>query len=198
MPSIQWQPTLFAADPPRVDPTFTAVVRHQLDSRTWVDHGSGWLEGSEAVLDDLLGRSWVPPADHAPGHLTAVDRTTSGIEAIGAALSARYEIGFDRIEATRFRNGHDLLDWTRHPAGEEFTNPVVATVALGSRRSIKLRSRTALGGATTFVLNPGDLFVTGGAAHDTWEHALSRAARVRDPFVMLTFTHSHGRVQPRS
>jgi len=192
--AILWQPTLFAAEAPAVDATFGAVVRHHLDDRTWVEHARGWLRGSEAVLEDLLGRSWEPRRADEPMRLRSLEATPS-LDAMQAALSARYDARFDDAAAALFPNGRHVLGWTRHPVGEHFTNPVVATVVLGARRSIKVRPRTGGSGTTTFVVQPGDLFVTGGAAHDTWEHALARSVRVRDPLVLVTLTHARARDQ---
>src|ERR671927_1608546 len=54
--SLAHQPSMWdVADEAALTPLAGRVVRHELSRGAWVDHLPGWVTGSDAVLDVLLG-----------------------------------------------------------------------------------------------------------------------------------------------
>src|SRR4051812_48177052 len=54
--SLAHQPSMWdLADEPSLAPLAGHVTRHELSDGAWVDHLPGWVTGSDAVLDVLLG-----------------------------------------------------------------------------------------------------------------------------------------------
>jgi hypothetical protein len=54
--SLAHQPSMWdVAEEATLTPLAGRVVRHQLSGGAWVDHLPGWVEGSDPVLDVLLG-----------------------------------------------------------------------------------------------------------------------------------------------
>src|SRR5919205_3517209 len=52
--SLAYQPSMWdVAEEPTLGPL--AVTRHHLGRGAWVDHLAGWVQGSDAVLEVLLG-----------------------------------------------------------------------------------------------------------------------------------------------
>ena len=56
---LPFQPTLFDSEPVTFDRSFSRVERIALDPATWVDHAPGWVQGSDALFEQLISeRSW--------------------------------------------------------------------------------------------------------------------------------------------
>src|SRR3954468_12229771 len=54
--SLAHQPSMWdVAAEPAVTPLAGRVTRHQLSRGAWIDHLPGWVEGSDHVLEVLLG-----------------------------------------------------------------------------------------------------------------------------------------------
>src|SRR3954452_18359413 len=54
--TLAHQPSMWdLAEEAALTPLAASVVRHELSRGAWVDHLPGWVTGSDAVLDVLLG-----------------------------------------------------------------------------------------------------------------------------------------------
>src|SRR3954468_20026074 len=54
--TVAHQPSMWdLAEEAALTPLAGSVVRHELSGGAWVDHLPGWVSGSDAVLDVLLG-----------------------------------------------------------------------------------------------------------------------------------------------
>lgn len=169
---VVWQPELWGfAEAPRVDERFSALVRHRLDPTSWADQMTGWVHSTDAVLDELL-------ATRDPERVPIV-------AAVRSALGARYGVAF-ATTTMELLSGTDAIAWRQHESGRRFTNPVVATVSFGTRRTLRMRSRAG-GGTTNFVCASGDLLVMGGGSQHTWDHSVPRKRRAHGPHVRLVF-----------
>jgi alkylated DNA repair dioxygenase AlkB len=197
------QTSLFDGGEPEVDRGFAGLQRLTLDERSWVDSAPGWLHGSDELFAELLRtgrftqrtvRMWersVPEPRLTAGWSTEVagDDVPMPLREIAAALSERYDIGFDRIWVNLYRDGRDSVAWHGDRNRHTHTNPVVATVSLGARRRFLLRPR---GGRTALELRPGhgDLVVMGGACQHEWEHTVPKEAHAVGPRMSITLRHS--------
>jgi len=200
-PALTWQPSLFASEDAGVDGSFGALRRVQLDGLSWVDHCPGWVVGSDAAFDELVGtvpwtqrRRWMYDREVDEPRLTWWQRVDDDrpleyplLEQARAALSARYGIVFDSVGMNLYRGGADSVAWHRDRIPKEIVDPVVALVSLGEPRKLLLRPKGG-GQSQVFKLGRGDLFVTGGQSQRHFEHSIPKVARA-GPRISVAFRH---------
>ena len=189
------------ADDVRLGALAGRVERTPLAHGAWVDHRSGWVEGSDSVLDSLLRDipwrserrrmydrvvdvprlvSWYADARDLPAPVLVDAR---------AALSAYYapELGEPFVSAgcCLYRDGRDSVAWHGDTIGRGATHDtMVAIVSFGSPRTLALRPRGG-GPSLSFPIGHGDLLVMGGSCQRTWEHAVPKTARAVGPRVSV-------------
>jgi len=195
-----WQRSLFGALDAQADDTFAGLVRHELDTTSWVDHAPGWLSGHETVFDQLaaglawrqrkvtmyerrlpeprLTAWWTPAAGPAPQPVLAT---------MCALLTDRYDEPFDSIGFNWYRRGDDSVAWHGDRHRHSVPNPIVAIVSVGAPRPFRLRPRGG-GASRSFGLGLGDLLVMGGACQHDWEHAVPKVRRA-GPRISITYRH---------
>ena len=198
------QGSLFGVCDPAVDPTFREAERTDLDDTTWVEFVPGWLDGSDAVFDELLGRlelrqrtniamydsvvdeprltAWWHADDYPPGGPTPL------LHDIRNVLVDRYHRPFDSIGFNLYRDGDDSVAWHGDRHRKRVTDPVVAILSVGDPRPLKLRPRGG-GPSHSWQLGHGDLFVMGGACQHDWEHCVPKLRRPVGPRMSITYRH---------
>ncbi|HEY0003054.1 MAG TPA: alpha-ketoglutarate-dependent dioxygenase AlkB [Actinoplanes sp.] len=177
----------------RLEPLSARIERHVLTAGAWVDVLPGWLRGSDAVFETLLGIDW--RADRRQMYDNVVDvprllRWFGGDETLPhaalieakAALNAHYadELGEEFVTAGMclYRDGRDSVAWHGDTIGRSARqDTMVAILSLGSPRQLSLRPRAAGHDTLRFPLGHGDLIVMGGSCQRTWEHAILKTAR---------------------
>lgn len=205
------QPSLFGASSTGLG-DLGAARRIELAGGAWVDHLSGWLTGSDAVLAELLDTLswqqrtvWMYERYVDEPRLSAWWRSDHGPEPLPIlaevrhALDARYGVSFDSIGFNLYRNGDDSVAWHGDTKGPPVPNPVIAILSVGTPRPLRLRPRRethelgvdtgARGEAFGIALGDGDLFVMGGTCQRTWEHAVPKV-RHAEPRMSITYRHS--------
>lgn len=202
---LHWQPTLLGAvaDAPAFDASFATARRIALDDTAWVDHIAGWVDGADALFARVVADA---PWEHRTvrmydrmvdePRLTAWYGKTFADTAVpalfsemAAALRGRYHRAFDGVGAALYRDGHDSVAWHSDRVDPTLVEPLVAIVSLGSARTLRMRPKRKGAATRPFLLLPGDLFVMGGAAQATWEHAVPKVANA-GARVSLQFRHS--------
>jgi alkylated DNA repair dioxygenase AlkB len=179
-----------------------APERHHLTHGAWVDHLPGWVRGSEAVLDVLLGIDW--RAERRVMYDNEVDtprllRWYGGAERLPhdvltearTRLSDHYaaELGEPFVTAGMclYRDGRDSVAWHGDTKGRSATtDTMVAIVSFGAPRPLLLRPRGG-GASIRFPVGHGDLVVMGGSCQRTWEHCVPKTARPVGPRVSVQF-----------
>ncbi len=171
------------------------LERVALDDDCWVDVGRSWLDGADALLDQLLAdlpwrqerrlmwNNWVDEP-----RLTCGVALSSGppvIRAMARALRSTYGIAFDSCWCNHYRDGNDSVAWHADRIGRVEKDPLVAIVSLGGPRTLALRPRTG-GVSRRFRLWSGDLLVMGGATQHRWHHAVPKCADAA-PRTSVTF-----------
>ena len=195
------QASLFdtAREEPRPDESFSTLVRHPLDERSWVDHAPGWLRGADALFEDLVATApwkqrerWMYERKLPEPRLTAGYDTgrplPPALEAIRAALSERYGVTFDSVFLNLYRDGKDSVAWHGDRIARTVVEPLVATVSLGHPRRFLLRPKGG-GPSTRFEPGPGDLIVMGGRCQTEWDHTVPKVASA-GPRISVTVRHS--------
>ncbi|GAA0905096.1 alpha-ketoglutarate-dependent dioxygenase AlkB [Virgisporangium aurantiacum] len=196
------QPSMFddLVDAPSLGPV--APERHHLTRGAWLDHLPGWVRGSEAVLDVLLGIDW--RAERRVMYDNEVDtprllRWYGGAERLPhdvltearIRLSDHYaaELGEPFVTAGMclYRDGRDSVAWHGDTKGRSATaDTMVAIVSFGAPRPLLLRPRGG-GASLRFPVGHGDLVVMGGSCQRTWEHCVPKTARPVGPRVSVQF-----------
>ena len=202
--SLAHQPSMWdVADEPALTPLAGRVTRHPLSRGAWVDHLPGWLEGSDVVLDVLLGDiGWRADRRQMYDREVEVPRllrwygageTLPHASLTGArdALDTHYgpELGEHFVTAGMclYRNGRDSVAWHGDRMGRSRTvDTMVAIVSFGSPRALMLRP-VGGGASLRFTLGHGDLVVMGGSCQRTWEHCIPKTARPVGPRVSVQF-----------
>ncbi len=194
-----------------------------LDGRSSVYHEPGWLEGSDAVFEQLREElPWRSVKRPMYDRIVDVPRLICTIEPSELAtehplVMITYELervlgaGFSSIGANYYRDGHDSVAWHRDRIGNSGRPSTVALLSLGSPRTFAMRphrahpscaSKTAETTAVTratrhqWRLGHGDLLVMRGACQREWEHCVSkeRGAGAR---ISLAFRCRHAAEGPR-
>ncbi len=189
---------MFGAADGAADLSFSALVRHRLDDRSWVDVVPGWLHGHGELFDELLRdapwqhrQRWMYERKVDEPRLVAVfgDELPPRVEQVQAVLSGRYGVELDSVLVNLYRDGRDSVAWHGDTVRKRLADPVVATVSLGERRRFLLRRRG--GGPTVLTLRAGegDLVVMGGACQHEWEHTVPKVASA-GARMSVTFRHS--------
>src|SRR3954470_4138 len=186
-----------------LEPLPGRLTRHRLTAGAWVDVLPGWLHGSDAVFESLLGIDW--RADRRQMYDNVVDvprllRWYGGDEtlphpaltAAKAALSDYYadELGEAFVSAGMclYRDGRDSVAWHGDTIGRSARHDtMVAILSLGSPRHLSLRPRA--GGHETLRFSPGHggPIVRGGSCQRTWEHAILKTAKPVGPRISVQF-----------
>jgi alkylated DNA repair dioxygenase AlkB len=171
-------------------------------SPAWIDHLPGWVRGSEAVLDVLLGIGWRAERRVMYDDEVAVPRLlrwygggerlphevlTEARERLTAHYAAELGEPFVTAGMCLYRDGRDSVAWHGDTTGRSaHSDTMVAIVSFGAPRPLLLRPRGG-GNSIRFPLGHGDLLVMGGSCQRTWEHAVPKTARPVGPRVSVQF-----------
>jgi alkylated DNA repair dioxygenase AlkB len=185
---VRRQLDLFARAEPAFDASFARLRRIDLGDGAWVDHQQGWVSGHDALFDELeRAVPWRSERMRMYDRVVDVPRLIAAlpqdgervahqlIEAMRAALSARYGERFVRATAALYRDGRDSVAWHGDTVARELPEALVATVSLGTPRRFLLRP-AAGGPSQSFALGGGDLVVMGGTCQRTWRHSVPKVA----------------------
>jgi alkylated DNA repair dioxygenase AlkB len=199
-PQVVWQGSLFDdADPERAPMSFEGLRRDDLDATSWLDVVPGWVPDHADLFDWLLAEApWQQRTRTMWDNEVLEPRLVAGIPTpfpdriaeLVAPLDERYGVRFDSCLVNLYRDGSDAVAWHADTVRKVLTNPLVATVSLGARRSFLVRP--AGGGSVARRYNPGegDLIVMGGAMQHDWHHTVPREKSASGARMSVTLRHS--------
>ena len=170
-----------------------AVTRRHLGRGAWVDHLPGWVQGSDEVLEVLLGDiGWRADRRQMYEREVAVPRLlrwygdgeplphpllTEAREALDAHYGPESGEPFVSAGMCLYRDGRDSVAWHGDRLGRgRSTDTMVAIVSFGSPRPLLLRP-VGGGDGLRFPLGHGDLVVMGGSCQRTWEHCIPKTTK---------------------
>ena len=198
---LHHQRSLFGTLTPGYDERFGEAVRVDLDATTWIELVPGWLQGADAVFDELVAALPLRQRTGIQMYDQVIDEPRLsawwGIECgspepsellhdMRLALAERYAETFDSIGFNLYRDGDDSVAWHGDRHRHVVTNPVIAIVSVGAPRPLRLRPRGG-GPSRSWSLGNGDLFVMGGACQHDWEHTVPKVRTVSGPRLSITF-----------
>ncbi|MBW3663844.1 MAG: alpha-ketoglutarate-dependent dioxygenase AlkB [Actinobacteria bacterium] len=162
----------------------------------------GWLAGSDVLFERVLARApWDRRTVEMYGERVIEPRLTARfpvsdpptelhvLSKVGAALSARYAVGFVSIGCNLYRDGRDSVAWHGDRIGRDRPTATIAIVSLGERRPFRLRPRGG-GRSVGFELGRGDLLVMGGTCQRTWQHTVPKVSDT-GPRISVTYRHRY-------
>jgi alkylated DNA repair dioxygenase AlkB len=187
------------SDPERDRLSFDGLRRDALDDSSWLDVVPGWVPDHAALFDWLLAEApWQQRTRTMWDNKVLEPRLVAGIQQpfpdqireLVAPLDERYGVRFDSCLINLYRDGSDAVAWHADTVRKVLTNPMVATVSLGARRSFLVRPAT--GGAVVRRYNPGegDLIVMGGAMQHDWHHTVPREKSASGARMSVTLRHA--------
>ncbi len=187
---------LFGREEPAFDARFSSVRRYELDDESWIEHGSGFLRGHEALFELLHAsttwrRASMPMYERVvevPRLLAALPGDGPGhpiLDELRVALSRRYGVELSALTMALYRDGGDSVAWHGDRVARELPEAHVVTLSLGSPRRFMMRRKDG-GASRIFTLGWGDLMAMGGACQRTWQHCVPKAKRA-DPRLVVMF-----------
>jgi alkylated DNA repair dioxygenase AlkB len=197
-PQVSRQESLFD-DNDRRPLTFDGLRRDELDEHSWLDVVPGWVPGHGELFDQLLAEApWQQRTRKMWDNEVLEPRLTAGIPTpfppviaqLVEPLNERYGVELDSCLVNLYRDGSDAVAWHADTVRKVLTNPLVATVSLGARRSFLVRPMG--GGAVVRRYKPGegDLIVMGGAMQHDWHHTVPRERSASGARMSVTLRHS--------
>lgn len=96
-------------------------------------------------------------------------------------------VSFNSVLLNLYRSGSDSMGWHRDNEPELGTNPVIASVSLGSERLFKMRPYREKIPVVPIVLTSGSLLYMSGETQHYWEHAVPKTSVSMEPRINLTF-----------
>ncbi len=200
--------------------TLTASPQ-QLDEHSSLVFEPGWLQGSDAVFDQLRDEmAWRAMERPMYDRIVAVPRLICSVDPrsldgahplteITRALESAVHGRFSSVGLNFYRTGDDSVAWHRDSIHKTGRPGTVALVSLGSPRTLAMRphaSHPSKAAETTGItpatvrrwrLGHGDLFVMRGRCQHDWEHCVPKERAV-GPRISLAFRCQERREGPRS
>ncbi len=201
MEPVAFQPSLFEAEAPSFDASFRALVRIQLDERSWLDWVPGWVRGSDRLFQEVLASRrwgertrWMYDRSVREPRLTSPWSLESGVplepalvDEMRRCLGDRYGVVFDSAGFNLYRDGRDSVAWHGDRIRKHIEEPTIPLVSLGEPRKFLLRPKGG-GRSRAFRLGRGDLLVTGGATPRAWDQSVPKVARA-GPRISIAFRY---------
>jgi len=124
--------------------------------------------------------------------------TYSGIKMLAKPFTANLSAIKKRIEAIAgerynsvllnlYRNGKDSNGWHSDDEKGLGTNPHIASVTFGAKRTFHLRNKQNKKLKHSIQLEHGSLLLMGGPTQHYWQHQIPKSNIIHDPRINLTF-----------
>ncbi|MER6083674.1 alpha-ketoglutarate-dependent dioxygenase AlkB [Streptomyces sp. NPDC001833] len=187
--------------------TLDGIGRTALGSGAWIDVLPGWLNGADALFEQLAADvPWHAERRQMYDNVVDVPRLLAFYGAADPlphpvlteareALTRHYaeELGepFATAGLCYYRDGRDSVAWHGDRIGRGAReDTMVAILSVGAPRDLLLRPLRG-GPSVRRPLGHGDLIVMGGSCQRTWEHCVPKTARAAGPRISIQF-RPHG------
>lgn len=111
----------------------------------------------------------------------------ASVKQIREQIAQQTGVQFNTVLANLYRDGRDSMGWHADNEPELGTNPVIASVSLGSVRTFQLRHRKKKDQRVDLKLESGSLLLMAGPLQHHWRHAIPKTTRPMDARINLTF-----------
>jgi alkylated DNA repair dioxygenase AlkB len=195
---VAWQGSLFD-DGSGARLSFDGLRRDALDDRSWVDVVPGWVPDHAELFDLLLAQApWRQRTREMWDRQVLEPRMVAvlpqpfppQVAELVAPLDELYGVAVDSCLVNLYRDGSDAVAWHGDTVRKRMTDPLVATVSLGARRSFLLKPVAGGPVARRYRPGEGDLVVMGGACQHEWLHTVPREKGASGARMSITLRHS--------
>jgi alkylated DNA repair dioxygenase AlkB len=187
---------LFGNGAPSIDTSFAKLERRELEAGAWLDYAPGWLQGHEAIFEELSrsmrwrqeSREMYERQVEVPRLYAVLPEDGAGppiLDAMRRVLSGRYGEEFERVSVAYYRDGRDSVAFHGDYVARNLPEALVATVSVGAPRRFLMRPKGG-GRSVALSLGWGDLLVMGGTSQRTWQHAIPKVSEA-DPRISIMF-----------
>jgi len=171
-----------------------------LDDTSWIEHVPRWISDDASLMETLAReapfeqrRRWMYTKDVIEPRLTAEypkldEAPFPRLRALGAALSARYGVPYDRAWLNLYRDHHDSTAW-HGDRGCRRDHCIVPVLSLGETRRFLIRPKQG-GRSLTFLARSGDLIVMGGRCQKDWVHSVPKESVRAGARISINFASS--------
>lgn len=112
---------------------------------------------------------------------------TADLKQIQEALMHRFQLNFNAVLANLYRDGQDSMGWHSDNEKELGRQPVIASISLGTPRTLQFRQKGNSKTKTSIVLESGSLLLMQGNTQEDWQHQIAKTKKVKTPRINLTF-----------
>ncbi|MGI9319585.1 MAG: alpha-ketoglutarate-dependent dioxygenase AlkB family protein [bacterium] len=110
------------------------------------------------------------------------------LRSLKRSLEAYTGSTFNSVLINQYRDGNDAMGWHADDEPELGTEPIIASISLGSARRFLMKHRTNKKQDTIKLdLNHGSLLIMSGATQKNWKHSISRTRAEVEARINLTF-----------
>jgi alkylated DNA repair dioxygenase AlkB len=112
---------------------------------------------------------------------------TSLLQKIKSHIESVTETNFTTALLNYYRNGCDANGWHADNEKELGTNPIIASLSLGSERTFQLKHNSESILKKSLILEHGSLLLMEGRTHHFWKHQIPKTSKLIGPRINLTF-----------
>lgn len=118
----------------------------------------------------LVASGWTPP-----------------LKRLYEEMSQQLGLNFNSVLMNLYRNGQDSMGWHSDDEASLGEQPVIASISLGTIRSIQFRLKANHQQKTKLALASGSLLLMQGDTQEFWQHQIAKTKRVDQARINLTF-----------
>jgi alkylated DNA repair dioxygenase AlkB len=112
---------------------------------------------------------------------------TSLLQKIKSQIESITETNFTTVLLNYYRNGSDSNGWHADNEKELGTNPIIASLSLGAKRTFQLKHNSDPTLKKSLILEHGSLLLMQGTTQHFWKHQIPKTSKTIDSRINLTF-----------
>lgn len=102
-------------------------------------------------------------------------------------LAHQLQLNFNSVLANLYRDGQDSMGWHSDNEKELGAKPTIASISLGTPRTLQFRRKDNPKVKTSILLESGSLLLMQGNTQEEWQHQIAKTKKVKTPRINLTF-----------
>lgn len=111
----------------------------------------------------------------------------NNLKQIQEALIKHFQLNFNSVLANLYRDGQDSMGWHSDNEKELGTQPIIASISLGTSRMLQFRKKENTKTKASILLESGSLLLMQGNTQENWQHQIAKTKKVKTPRINLTF-----------
>jgi len=111
----------------------------------------------------------------------------NNLKQVQEALIKHFQLNFNSVLANLYRDGQDSMGWHSDNEKELGTQPIIASISLGTPRTLQFRKKENTKTKASILLESGSLLLMQGNTQENWQHQIAKTKKVKTPRINLTF-----------